>query len=98
VRRRVQLEMDEGELLQCAVMQPCALLPSACQPDGDRFRVRPKHVPSCCHIQAFAQRGEHFPDTGGGSCEAGERSSATGAESRAAGLAATGLNAFACAM
>ncbi len=98
VRRRVQVEMREGEVLQGAVMQARALLPSACQPGGDRFRVRPTHASSRCHIQAFAQRSEHFPDTGGGSFEAIERGIATGAESRAAGLTVQGLNAVACAM
>jgi hypothetical protein len=94
----VQLDMGEGEVLQGAVMQACALLPSACQPGSDRARVIPKDAPSCCHIQAFAQRGEHFSDAGGGSFEAGERGVATGAEGGAAGLTAKGLNAFACAV
>jgi hypothetical protein len=98
VRRRVQLEMREGKVLKCAVMQPYALLPSSCEPGGDGARVRPTHASSRRHIQAFTQRGEHFPDAGGRSCEAIERGGAAGAEGGAAGLTATGLHAFAYAV
>jgi hypothetical protein len=90
--------MREGKVLQGVVMQACALLPSACQPGGDGPGVRPKDAPGRCHIQAVAQRGEHFSDAAGGSCEAGERGGAVGAEGGAAGLTATGLKAWACAV
>jgi len=94
----VQLDLCEGEVLQGAVMQARALLPSACQPGGDGSRVVPEHAPGCRHIQAFTQRGEHFHDAGGWSFEAVERGGAAGAEGGAAGLTAKGLNAFACAV
>jgi hypothetical protein len=85
-------------VLKCAAMQARALLTSACQPGGDGARVRPKDAPSRFPIQAFTERGEHFFDAAGGSCEAGEWGSATGAEGGAAGLTAQGLHAFACAV
>jgi hypothetical protein len=94
----VQLDMRKGEVLQGAVMLACALLPSPCQPGSDRTRVIPKYAPSCCHIQAFAQRGEHFPDARGWSFEAIERGVAASAEGGATGLTAKGLHAFACAV
>jgi hypothetical protein len=94
----VQLDMREGEVLQGAVMYPCALLSSPAQPGSDRARVRAKYAPSGCHIQAFAQRGEHFSDAGGGSFESVQWGVAAGAEGRAAGLTAKGLKAFACAV
>jgi hypothetical protein len=65
--------MRRGEVLQAR-----ALLPSSCQPGGDRARVRPKYTLGRCYIQAFAQRGEHLPDAGGGSFEAVERGVAAG--------------------
>jgi len=94
----VQLDMREGKVLQGAVMPAPALLKSACQPGGESDRLIPKHASSRFHIQAFAQRGEHFPNTGGWSFEAVERGIAPGAEGRAAGLTAKDLNAFACAV
>jgi hypothetical protein len=94
----VQVKMREGEVLKWALMQARALLKSPCQPGSARARVRPTDAPSCCHIQAFAQRGEHFSDARGWCFEARERGGAAGAEGGATGRTAIGLNAFACAM
>jgi hypothetical protein len=75
----VQVEMREGEVLQGAVRSPCALLPSPAQPGRDCAGMISTYAPSACHIQTFAQRGEHFSDAGGGSCESGQGGGAAGA-------------------